>query len=130
MQGIKHKFDLTELITGRAYTQLLKKKVRTSKNPASIAWLWIENWFDYSDLLHNTPITQELFVGDKAIFEGWEFVVNTHNWPIYKNELLKLTFSIERIFLEFNSPLFDKFELPVTLFDLAELTKQNPLKLK
>jgi len=141
---IKNKFGITELLSGRSYTQLLKKRVRTSKNCGPEAWIQIENWFDYSDGLHDTPITEDLFNGDNPLFEGFEkknnddrLVASAYYTPrfcifFYKPYEFEgeTTIKVQAYTIKENGWQVDKEEFIKSLYDLAELTKSNPLKLK
>lgn len=88
---------------------------------------------NYADLLRNTTLTKEMFIGDKAIFEGFavfedgsDIIINN---GFYKIDIWKdrkeTNFSLWNV--KTNTSLRKN---PKTLSDLAELTKLNPLKLK
>lgn len=94
---------------------------------------------DYADILEHTKITEGLFIGEDAIFEG--FKKNNFGGPTTPNKYytkrisisfykFKTRVSIQAFTVKDNGWEANDFVFIKTLFDLALLTKENPLKLK
>jgi hypothetical protein len=128
--GLTHLLDIFAYIE-HGYDEAIKIVIGKRIKKFSIQRVRIRS---YAKLLKNTKLEKWMFIGDKAIFEGFFVDIQNKTDTIISNGVYELAFLKvhEGFVIRFCKldMLLPHSSRPKTLSNLADLTKDNPLKLK